>query len=196
MATAQRIALFGGTFDPVHDGHLHLAALAQAALCLDQVRFIPCQISPHKTGSRPASAEDRLEMLRRATAPLPWACVDDLEIRQTTGPSYSYATAETMARRFPAARLFWIMGGDQWESLVRWKNPTRLAACVEFIVIARGAPPQAREGYRLHPVMGDHPASSSAIRAAIAAGRNPAAWLSPEVAEWIQERGLYQIYSS
>jgi nicotinate-nucleotide adenylyltransferase len=192
MAPVPRIAIFGGTFDPVHEGHLHLATLAKEAFSLDQVRFLPCKISPHKSGSHPASAEDRLEMLRRATADLPWAEVDDLEARLTNDPSYSYITAEIMARRFPAASLFWIMGGDQWDALPQWKSPERLAACVEFIVLARGEPPQPRTGYRLHIVQGQHPASASAIRAAVDSNHRPLPWLSPGVEEWITKHNLYQ----
>ena len=67
MPAPRKIALFGGTFDPVHLGHIHLATLAREALDLDEVRFLPCRISPHKAGSQPASGEDRCEMLRLAT---------------------------------------------------------------------------------------------------------------------------------
>jgi nicotinate-nucleotide adenylyltransferase len=136
LSFPRKIAIFGGTFDPVHLGHIHLASLAQTALALDEVRFLPCQISPHKPGSSPTSGAERGEMLRLATADISWAMVDDSELHQT-GPSYSYQTAEAMAERFPGARLFWIMGGDQWQALPRWKYPERLAKCVEFIVLAR-----------------------------------------------------------
>jgi nicotinate-nucleotide adenylyltransferase len=187
----RKIGLFGGTFDPVHLGHMHLAALAKDALGLDVVRFLPCQISPHKTGTAPASGEDRVEMLRLAIQGLPWAVVDDFELQQS-GPSYSYQTAEAMAERFPGARLFWIMGGDQWDALPRWKHPERLADHVEFAVLCRGEPPLAREGFRLHLIQGDHPASATAIRAAISSGANIPQWLPPAVASWIEEKGLYQ----
>src|SRR5690606_18403230 len=116
-------------------GHLHLASVAREGLMLDEVRFLPCRISPHKTGRPPTPAADRVEMLHRATDPLPWAVVDEMELRRE-GPSFSYETAEEMQRRFPDARLFWIMGTDQWTALPRWKNPGRLAARVEFIVLA------------------------------------------------------------
>jgi nicotinate-nucleotide adenylyltransferase len=192
MASETKIAFFGGTFDPVHIGHLHLATLAKDSLGLDQVRFLPCQISPHKPGSKPAGGDDRLEMLRRATANLPWAVVDDFEIIQTTGPSFSYLTAETMALRHPSARRFWIMGGDQWDSLPRWKHPERLSACMEFIVLARGNSPQPRPGFRLHVVEGQHPASSSAIRGAISNGQKNHPWLPAGVADWIESRKIYQ----
>lgn len=161
--TPRKIGLFGGTFDPVHLGHIHLADLARKSLELDEVRFIPCQISPHKTGSQPASANDRFRMLELATADLPWAEVDDIEVTGNE-PNYSYLTAERMKERFPDSRLFWIMGGDQWEALPRWKHPERLAAAVEFIVLARNDSPQPRAGYRMHLVAGEHPASSTAVR--------------------------------
>lgn len=190
MPAPRKIALFGGTFDPVHLGHIHLATLAKEALGLDEVRFLPCRISPHKEGSQPASGEDRCEMLRLATEDLPWAVVDDFELRQP-GPSYSFETAESMAQRFPEARLFWIMGGDQWDALPRWKNPERLAKTVEFAVLARGETPLPREGYRLHVVQGEHPASATEIRASISNdGTHP--WLDSKVAEWIEEKRLYQ----
>lgn len=187
----RKIGLFGGTFDPVHLGHIQLAELAKDALGLDEVRFIPCQISPHKSGTPPASGEDRAEMLRLATAELPWAVVDEYELHQP-GASYSFATAEAMAEKFPEARLFWIMGGDQWDALPRWTNPERLAARVEFIVYQRGTAPVSREGYRLHLIHGEHPASATAIRGEIAAGHADHPWLHPGVWKWIESRGTYR----
>ncbi len=191
MSEVRKIALFGGTFDPVHLGHRLMAALAQQALGLDEVRFLPCRISPHKTGRVPASAEDRLEMLRRTTADLAWAVVDDWELRRDAA-SFSYATAEAMQVRFANARLFWILGGDQWNALEDWEQPQRLAACVEFIVLSRGSPPQPRPGFEMHALVGSHPASASAIRDAFAHGASNHPWLAPTVAEWITSRCLYR----
>jgi nicotinate-nucleotide adenylyltransferase len=190
MSDSRKIALFGGTFDPIHLGHLHLASLAKDALALDEVRFLPCRISPHKTGGSPASGEDRCEMLRLAAAGLPWAVVDDFELHQPA-PSFSWQTAEAMAARFPGSRLFWIMGGDQWEALPRWSHPERLAADVEFIVLARGEAVGPREGYRLHVVRGEHPASATDIRRSISEGNSTHAWLPSSVARYIAEKRLY-----
>lgn len=185
----RKIGIFGGTFDPVHLGHIHLAGLARKALGLDELHFIPCRISPHKPGSKVTSGEDRCAMLRLATADLPWASVDELEIHQA-GPSFSYLTAETLAARFPGAHLFWIMGSDQWDALPDWRNPKRMAELVEFIVLARGSTPEPRDGFRLHVVHGEHPASASAIREGISRGET-LDWLDPAVAKWIRSHGLY-----
>ena len=190
MFAPRKIALFGGTFDPVHLGHVHIARLAQQALELDEVRFLPCRISPLKAAQEPTPAGARLEMLRRATAGLPWAVVDDCEVR-SAGSSFSYATAEAAHVRFPAARLFWIMGGDQWEALPQWRHPERLAACVEFIVFSRGDPLPPRDGYLMHALAGSHPASATAIREAFAQGDITHPWLVPAVAEWIVSHQLY-----
>ncbi len=188
MSDARKIALFGGTFDPVHHGHVHLAELAVKAMGLDEVRFLPCRISPHKTGQAPSSADDRLQMLRLATNGLPWAVVDDFEAGRE-GPSYSYQTAEAMVARFPGSRLFWIMGEDQWDALPRWAEPQRLAACVEFIVFSRGKIPDPHDGYVMHHVEGGHPASATAIREALSHGETTHPWLHPDVARWIAESG-------
>lgn len=190
MSERKRIALFGGTFDPVHLGHVHLARLAKEAAGLDEVRFMPCRISPHKIGHMTAPAEDRVEMLRLATKDLPWAKVEEYEL---TGPepSFSYLTAEALSAREPDAEWFWLMGGDQWEALPRWRHPERLAAVVTFLVLARGGGPRPRAGFRMQVVPGDHPASSSAIRSAAGQGRLLVEWLAPEVAAYQESRRLY-----
>lgn len=190
MSERRRIALFGGTFDPVHLGHLHLAELAREAADLDEVRFLPCRISPHKVGRATAPGAHRLEMLRLATRGIPWMTVDDYELNGPE-PSYSYATAEAMAAREPGAEWFWLMGGDQWEALPRWKNPERLAELVTFLVLARGDSPEPRAGYRMQVVAGDHPASSTAIRESVTAGKGPHPWLAPAVAGYLRENGIY-----
>jgi nicotinate-nucleotide adenylyltransferase len=191
MAETRRIALFGGTFDPVHAGHLWMAATARRALDLDEVRFLPCRLSPHKTGTLPTAAADRLEMLRLAVADLPWAVVDDFELAGAE-VSYSHQTAEHFHHLRPETSWFWLMGGDQWRALPEWRHPERLAACVEFIVIARdGEPVEARAGVRMHRVSGDHPASATAIRMALRAGDTSHPWLPPAVAAYIARHRIY-----
>ncbi|MFD0894680.1 nicotinate (nicotinamide) nucleotide adenylyltransferase [Luteolibacter ambystomatis] len=192
MSEPRRIALFGGTFDPVHLGHIHLAERAREAAGLDEVRFLPCRISPHKTGSEAAPGRDRLEMLRLATRELPWAAVDEYELNGPE-PSFSYLTAEAMAAREPEACWFWLMGGDQWEALPRWRHPERLAAVVTFLVLARGTDiPRGRPGFRMKVVTGDHPASSTLIRHSAEGGKLREEWLQPAVADYISKHDLYR----
>lgn len=183
--------MFGGTFDPVHLGHMRIAAAARDAMNLDEIRFLPCRISPHKTDRRPADGSDRMEMLRRATRGLDWAVVDDFELMRE-GVSYSWQTAEALRQRFPQARMFWILGTDQWRALPRWSHPEKLAACVEFIVAGRGEAAEPREGYVMHAIDATHPASATEIRAAFATGATSHPWVDPAVAEWIVNRRLYR----
>ena len=191
MASSSRIALFGGTFDPVHLGHLAMAAQAKDVLKLDWVHYLPCQISPHKLDQTPTPAPQRLEMLEIATSNQPWAVVNDIEMKRE-GPSYSWMTAEAIKRHMPEARLYWIMGSDQWQAIEHWNQPLRLAACVEFVVFHRGDEPQERQGYKLRPMPPVHPANASGIRDAISKGVSKHHWLDAKVAAYIDQNGLYR----
>lgn len=188
-----RLALFGGTFDPVHDGHLAVAAQAVAQEGLDRVIFLPARLSPHKTGrAAGASPEDRLEMLRLATAGLPWAEVSDWEISHPP-PSFTWKTALHFWSLYPDCRLFWLLGADQWEVIESWARPEILRETLEFLVFPRAPhpPPMAKPGWRARTLEMVHPANATAIRRELAAGiRHPAHLPSP-VAAYILSRGLY-----
>jgi nicotinate-nucleotide adenylyltransferase len=185
--TMKRIGIFGGTFDPIHDGHIHLAKLAKDAADLDEVWFFPCFVSPHKTQTLPSDGMLRSKWLKAALQEIPWARVDTTEIEQTA-PSYSYQTLELLSERYPDYEWFWIMGGDQWDALLRWKHPEILARLASFIVLARnGRNVMPRKGYEMQVVYGEHPASSTAIRESLAAGKTEIPYLSPLVASFIQQ---------
>jgi nicotinate-nucleotide adenylyltransferase len=192
MTRPRRIGLFGGTFDPVHLGHLAAAEAARISCSLDEVRFIPCRISPHKTSAAPTPAADRIAMLSLATKDLPWAVTDDVETKRE-GPSFSWQTAEEIHRLLPGAELFWIMGTDQWKKLPTWAHPEILAQRVTFAVVHRdGSAPSPMDGYSLIPVPCSHPASASTIRNEITRDPNPRGWLPPAAATYIHEHGLYR----
>lgn len=191
MAGASRIAIFGGTFDPIHLGHIAMAELAKEACRLDLVHYIPCNLSPHKVERDPIPAKYRLEMLKLATHEQDWAVVNDIETRRE-GPSYSWMTAEAMREAMDDCRLFWIMGSDQWMALERWNQPQRLAEIVEFIVFHREEEPKTREGYKLWPMPAIHPANATEIRMKIANGAKEHTWLDPDVSEYILSNNLYQ----
>ena len=191
MSSRPRIAIFGGTFDPIHTGHLEIAQKAQQALELDEVIFLPCQKSPHKSSGPLASDEERFEMLQLATSDLPWASVSDFELRRPL-PNYTWSTVEALqADLLKNAHLFLLIGLDQWEALPRWSYPEKLAAAVEFIVVGRDGEPKPREDYRAHFLPGDHPASASEIRARLSEGK-AADWLPANVAAFITKKDLYR----
>ena len=190
----KKICLFGGTFDPIHLGHCHIAQAAINDLALDEIIFLPCSQSPHKQGEKHASERHRLEMCNLAIAEVPSARVDDADLTAPE-PCYSWRSAELMLKRYPDARLFWLMGTDQWQALPRWNQPDYLASLVEFIVFTRGEAPAPREGYRLHSIKGDHPASATKIRKSLHTQHEPAVtdWLHPDVLEYIKTYQLYPL---
>ena len=189
----QRICLFGGTFDPIHLGHSHIAETAIRELELDQLIFLPCKQSPHKLEQQPTSGEDRIKMCQLATRDMTTVSVDDFDLTAPE-PSYSWRTAEHMQARYPNARLFWLMGTDQWEALPRWNRYKYLGELVEFIVFTRGNNPEPRKGFRMHCIQGNHPASATEIRKSIRSGDFSTAqsWLHENVLSHIHTQQLYK----
>ena len=189
-----RIGLYGGSFDPVHNGHLLVAQAAQEELSLDALCFIPAAQSPFKPDTTLAPAATRLRLLRLALVGHPWCIVDDQELRRG-GVSFTIETVRDYLCRFPGATLFWLIGQDHVGALPRWKSADELARALEFVVIPR---PTTRadtphpEGFRLRWLRGFPIAiSASEIRARARAGL-PLDWLVPgPVAESIRNNGLY-----
>lgn len=190
-ARPRNLALFGGTFDPVHEGHLDIARKAHETCHLDEVIFIPCRQSPHKNSVPAVSETDRLAMLTLATRDLPWASVNPLEINAPP-PSFTWKTAEILrAQNPPNTRFHLLIGLDQWKNLPFWQCADRLAASLHFIVVGRDGQPAPRVGYDATFIFGDHPASASDIRARLALDQAPD-WLPPQVSHYIEQRNLYQ----
>src|SRR5205085_156177 len=131
-----RIALFGGSFDPVHLGHLLVAQAAREELGLVRLFFIPAAHSPFKPESAPTAANERLRLLRLALIGKPWCEVDEQEIRRG-GVSYSIDTVRDFARRFPEAELYYLIGADNVPHLPKWREAAELARLAQFVAIAR-----------------------------------------------------------
>ncbi len=183
-----KTCLFGGSFDPVHAGHLAIARAAIAAADLNRVLFLPAACSPFKTGSRHYySDEQRLAMLRLATADIPQAEVSELDL-QLPPPSWSWRVVEACRDLYPEDELYWLMGTDQWEQLHRWARYDYLCDNLTFIVYHRETPPSPREGVRSIFITGNHPASSSAIRKALQAGQQPpASWIPRQLSAYLPQ---------
>ncbi|MEX1081146.1 MAG: nicotinate-nucleotide adenylyltransferase [Halofilum sp. (in: g-proteobacteria)] len=131
----QRIGILGGTFDPVHFGHLRPAVEVRAALGFDQVRLIPARVSPLRD-SPGASGADRLAMLRAAAEGEPDLVVDERELERP-GPSYTIDTLESLAAEFPGARLYFIMGADAFASFERWYRWPEILTTAHLVVTTR-----------------------------------------------------------
>ena len=185
-----KICLFGGTFDPIHLGHTFIASQAVAHLDIDKVIFLPCKQSPHKLGTQSAPAEDRLKMCQIATAMLSWAEVSDYDLCSPP-PSYSWRTVEHFKSLYPDAQLYWLMGTDQWQSIMRWDRAQHFASLLKIIVYSRDSKNLPVPGFKsimLNTV--NHPASATAVRKYIATKRlSP--WLHLPVANYIKENQLY-----
>ena len=196
FACRVKIGFLGGSFDPVHHGHLVAARDAREACALDRVVFVPAAQAPLKPAAVRASASDRLAMLRAAVASEPGFAVSDHELRRG-GTSYTVDTARFFRAEFPGAQLFWIIGADQLARLPRWKDLPALAQLVEFIVVTRPGsawrrPAGLPRGLRLHRCSG-HTAgvSSTELRARARAGL-PLEWFAPQkVVALIRRRRLY-----
>jgi nicotinate-nucleotide adenylyltransferase len=189
-----KIGLYGGSFDPVHLGHLLVARTAVEELGLDRLFFIPAAQSPFKLDSQHAPAAARLRWLRLALAGQADCQVDDQEIRRG-GVSFSIETLRDYARRFPRAELFYLIGADNAAKLDQWREPAALAGLAEFVVVPRPGEGAARfpPAFRGRTLAG-HPlgVSSSQIRARLKAGRPVDLLVPPAVAEALRQAACYR----
>jgi nicotinate-nucleotide adenylyltransferase len=189
----ERIGLFGGSFDPVHLGHLLVAQAAREELDLARLFLIPAAQSPFKPGTEPTAAKERLRLLRLALAGQPWCEIDDQEVLRG-GVSYTIDTVRDYSRRFPGTKMFYLIGADHVCQLAKWRAAEELAALVEFAVIPR--PGQAEtvfpEPFRGRALTGfPLGVSSSQIRARVKAAQSIDHLVPETVAEAIRNNRLY-----
>jgi nicotinate-nucleotide adenylyltransferase len=131
-----RIGVFGGTFDPVHLGHLILAEQSREQARLDRVLFIPAACPPHKQDQVITPFPQRVEMLSLAIAGHPAFAIEELE-KDRPGPSYTVDTLEELHRRDPNAHLLFMVGSDCLPDLVHWHSPARIGELAEILIMAR-----------------------------------------------------------
>jgi nicotinate-nucleotide adenylyltransferase len=188
-----KIGLFGGSFDPVHLGHLLVAQAAIEELGLDKLFFIPAAQSPFKSENKPAPDSVRLQLLRLALSGKTNCEIDEQEIRRG-GISYTIDTLRAYAKKFPAAKLFYLIGADNIAKLNEWREANELVKLAEFIAIPRPGETAAEfpKPFR-GKILKGFPVeiSSSQIRARVKAGLPIDSLLPPFVAEAIRTAHLY-----
>ena len=200
MTTSRRVGLLGGTFDPIHVAHLHIAACALHELALDEVRFVPAGNPPHKPGQPISDASDRLRMLEIATDGIAAFAVDPIDLR-ADAPAYTSDLLERSHAAEPDAELWFIIGGDSLSELHTWHQPERVIALVRLAVAER-------PGWDINDALATSPVpglskrvdpfssvpvdlSASLIRERLASGL-PVDWVVPAgVLRYIADHGLY-----
>lgn len=204
-----RLGILGGSFDPVHYGHLLLAECCREDCSLDQVWLVPTAVSPHKQDQQPAPARARVDMLELAIGGHPQLVVCQIEL-QRGGVSYTVDTLEAIARQHPDAELFLLMGSDTLNDLPQWRQPARICQLALPVVVGRQGSaqpnwaPLARlvTASRLGDAQGcrvEMPRvelSSREVRRRVAAGRSVRYWTPRAVEQYIQTHQLYQAPSA
>jgi len=182
------IGIFGGTFDPIHHGHLILARDAIEQLDLDSLIFVPAAISPHKLGQSPAASDVRVEMIRAAIAGDPRFCLDTLELERPA-PSYTIDTIEALRTREPGAHFVYLIGEDNVAQLSTWRRFDELSKMVQFAVLDRSGLKTTHP----YPTVRRHiDISASDIRNRVARGQSIRYLVPPAVEEIIRRRQLYR----
>jgi nicotinate-nucleotide adenylyltransferase len=189
----KKIGLYGGSFDPVHLGHLLVAQAACEEAGLERLFFIPAAQSPFKPEMKPTPAAERLRLLRLSLVGKSHYEIDEQEI-QRGGVSYTIDTVRDYARRFPQSQLYYLIGADHVPLLHKWREAAELVRLVEFVAIPR--PGQADAAF-VAPFRGrtlkGFPlgVSASEIRARVKAGLPIDHLVAPAVAEAIRNYQLY-----
>ena len=187
-----RLAIYGGTFDPIHEAHLAVAREAVRACALDRVLFIPAAHPPHKAGATRADYEDRYHMVGLACAGE--TAFEPSRLEAGEERSYSIRTIEKVRTGLdPASELFFLIGADAFAEICTWRRWRDVVRLAEFIVVSRpGHHYDAPEGARVRRLETlEMPVSSSEIRRRLALG-DYSVPVPPAVLDYIRKRGLYR----
>ena len=198
----KKIGILGGTFNPIHEGHLRLAVAYQKEMQFDKLLLIPAKIPPHKQVHHLAADECRMDMCRLAAEQYPFLEVSDIELRRD-GKSYTYDTLTELAAIYPDSTFYLIMGSDMFLTFLSWYRAEEMLSMATLLTASREEQDTAAltaakqkiaaKGGRAMilnlPVLA---VSSTEIRQYIREHRDTAGLLTEKVAAYIQQRGLYQ----
>lgn len=216
----QRIAIYGGTFDPIHNGHWQVAQAILTAFAMERMVFVPAFVPPHKRGRRISSPFHRMAMLALATADEARMFISTIEVEAPERP-YTVETLERLRAEFAGAQLFFVMGADSFKDVTLWREHERLLTEYDIIVATRpgyrdgenvaahlaphlqnrcldlrgGQIPPAQALTEQHIYLTDFvsvDASSTAIRKCVEQGRSIDDQVPPPIARYIEKYKLYQ----
>jgi nicotinate-nucleotide adenylyltransferase len=183
----KKIAIYGGTFDPIHHGHLIVAREALERLGAEEVIFIPARVSPLRKTAPVARDEIRLLMIQAAIENEPGFAVDDCELRRPP-PSYTIDTIEQIRQRKGDAAIYCLIGEDNVDKLTKWRRFADLEKMVRFVVLDRSG----QRPHHAYPVIRRKiDISATEIRKRVATGRSIRYFVPPAVEEIIRREKLY-----
>jgi nicotinate-nucleotide adenylyltransferase len=183
-----RIGILGGSFDPIHHGHLILARAAKEELDLDRVLFVPANKSPHKTDTKPATAEDRLKMVELAIAGEEGFEASDTELKRPA-PSYTLDTLRELKKSHPQDEFVLLIGADNVAKFDTWREPEEIRRLAQIAVLDRAGKSAQHQWPVVHRMID---ISSTDIRTRVAAGRS-IRYLTPDaVCDYIATHSLYR----
>lgn len=200
----KRIGIMGGTFDPIHVGHLMLGHQAYKEYGLDSVWYMPSKTPPHKKDHRITSSEDRCAMVKAAIGGTPYFCLSDFEVRRLGGNTYTADTLRLLREEYTDTEFYFIVGADSIHDIEKWYRPEYVLRAVTFLAAGRECEEQKRsldtqieylkEKYgarilRLHCMEMD--VASADIRERIASGEPVEGLIPQPVHQYIKEHGLY-----
>jgi len=199
----KRIGIMGGTFDPIHNGHILLGKQAYMEYGLDEIWFMPSHIPPHKKDHHITDSEDRVNMLRLALADLPYCKVSEFEM-QREGNTYTAQTLELLREAYPEYQFYFIIGADSLFQLETWYHPEKVMALTSFLVSERECESGGRtfneQISHLHETYGadiqvlhneEVDIASAEIRKRIQEGKDVTKDIPKAVDTYIKAHGLY-----
>ncbi len=198
-----KIGILGGSFDPIHNGHMHMAESALSAFALDQVWLVPAGHSPNKEEAGMTAADDRFRMCEIAAASCDRLYASRIEI-DAPERSYTYRTLEKLNESMPEHEFFFIMGGDSLDYFEQWKRPERICELAAVLVIPRDAFDTEALAEKIRRISGlfrcdirivpcsRFPLSSTQIRKSLQNGSLRDSDFPPGVAEYIKAKHLYE----
>ena len=196
MAGSKKIGILGGTFDPIHLGHLVLAEQVKEKLKLDQVVFIPCLRSPHKTRQKLSPAKDRYRMTQLAVEGNSSFAVSDIELKRK-GLSYTVDTLTDLKNLYPNSKIYFLTGSDVLKEFAAWKHPEQIYRLAKVVIAIRPGFDEFDRRNRFAkksivvPITGID-VSSSEIRRRVKKGKSVRYLVPARVEEYVMRRKLYR----